>query len=68
MTTTGVIEDGGHRSVRLRGAEIGLIAGIVLLDQITKAVVRARIPLYETVPVVGGVLNLSHVRNSGAAF
>ena len=58
----------GPLSVRLRGFEIAVIAGIVLADQVTKAAVRARIPLYDTVAVIGGVLNLTHVRNSGAAF
>lgn len=68
MSTPDVAAASGRHSVRLRGGEIGVIAGIVALDQLTKAAVRARIPLYETVPVVGGVLNLTHVRNSGAAF
>jgi len=53
---------------RLHRLEIAVAGGIVSLDQITKALVRANVPLYDTVPVVSGILNLTHVRNSGAAF
>jgi signal peptidase II len=44
------------------------MAAIVLLDQVTKAVVVHTIDLHEYVPVVDGLLSLSHVRNRGAAF
>jgi len=54
--------------VRLRALEVGVAAGIVAADQITKAMVRAHIPVFDTVAVVPGVLHLTHVRNSGAAF
>jgi len=48
---------------------VGSIIGIVLvLDQITKYVVEARIPLHDTIPVIPGFFNLTHVRNKGAAF
>src|SRR6185437_16068685 len=41
---------------------------VVLADQITKAIVRSTIPIYSSVVVIPGVLNFTHVRNSGAAF
>ncbi len=41
---------------------------LILVDQATKAWVRRAIPLHESVPVIDGVLNWVHVRNSGAAF
>ena len=53
---------------RLHRLEVAVAAGIVVVDQITKALVRAHVSLYDTVPVVPGILNLTHVRNSGAAF
>ena len=47
----------------------GLIVGIVLvLDQLTKYVVEARIRLHDVIVVVPGFFNLTHVRNKGAAF
>jgi signal peptidase II len=47
----------------------GSIVGIVLvLDQITKYIVRANIRLHEIITVVPGFFNLTHVRNKGAAF
>jgi signal peptidase II len=58
----------GRVRFRLHRLEVAVAAGIVLIDQITKALVRGHVPLYDTVPVVSGFLNLTHVRNSGAAF
>ena len=49
--------------------QVGSIAGIVLLlDQVTKYVVEARIRLHDVVIVIPGFFNLTHVRNKGAAF
>ena len=41
---------------------------IVLLDQATKWLVIQRLPLYEDLPLISGLLSLQHVRNSGAVF
>ena len=53
-----------------RGAalEASIILVIVALDQLTKYMVRAEIPVHGSVPVVPGLLNIVHVRNTGAAF
>jgi len=48
--------------------EIWIAVAIVLLDQVTKAVVRARVPLHDDVEVIRGMLGITYVRNSGAAF
>lgn len=48
---------------------LGVSLGIVILDQITKAILVRGLHLYaEPIPIVTGVLSLSHVRNYGAAF
>src|SRR5262249_22231648 len=47
-------------------AWLGLL--LILLDQLSKALVRALIPTYDSVTVIPGLLNLTHVLNSGAAF
>ena len=45
------------------------LAGFVLVvDQVTKAMVNASVPEYTSIPIVDGFLSLTHVRNSGAAF
>jgi len=54
--------------IRLRRFELAVAAAIIVADQVTKALVRAQVPLYDTVPVISGYLNLTHVRNTGAAF
>lgn len=43
-------------------------AAVVVLDQLTKALVVRTLALHEYVPVVDGLLSISHVRNRGAAF
>lgn len=45
-----------------------LVAAVVALDQGTKALIRAYLPLHDSYPVVAGFLNLTHVQNTGAAF
>ena len=52
----------------LRIAFASLSAGIVVLDQVTKAIVVERIPLHHSISVVQGFFALTHVRNTGAAF
>lgn len=42
--------------------------GIVAFDQATKALVRWRLDLHESVTVLPGVLDITHVQNTGAAF
>ncbi len=49
--------------------ELSLIAGIVvLLDQITKAVILKSLTLYQTIEVLPGFFNIVHVQNPGGAF
>ena len=43
-------------------------AVIVAADQITKYLTVANIPLYADVPFIPGVLQLTYVQNTGAAF
>jgi len=42
--------------------------GVAILDQATKALVRATLALHDSVTVVPGLVDLTHVRNTGAAF
>ena len=47
----------------------GSIMGIVLvLDQITKYIIRTHVRLYDTITVIPGFFNITYVRNKGAAF
>jgi signal peptidase II len=52
---------------RLR-IEVWVPIVIVAFDQITKALVRRVLPLYESVTVIPGLLDFTHIRNTGAAF
>ncbi len=47
---------------------IVFMALIVVLDQVVKAVITARIPLGEAVRVLPGVVHLTNLHNTGAAF
>jgi signal peptidase II len=53
---------------RPRRLELWLPVAIVVLDQITKALVRSMVPLSSSVEVVPGLMNFTHVQNTGAAF
>ncbi len=50
------------------GPILWLSLPIVVADQITKAIVRAHLPLYASHTVVPGFLDFTHVQNTGAAF
>lgn len=51
-----------------RRIEIWLPLLILAFDQLTKAAVRARLPIHASVTVVPGLVDLTHVQNTGAAF
>ena len=53
---------------RKRARVILLLAAILLLDQGTKLIVDRTIPLHRSIPVVEGWFDLTHARNTGAAF
>lgn len=46
----------------------GLAILVTTLDQLVKALVRAKLPLGTSVPLWPGVFELSHVQNDGIAF
>ena len=56
------------RAAPRRRIEIWLPILVVILDQVTKALVRQMVPLHSSVAIVPGLLDLTHVRNTGAAF
>jgi signal peptidase II len=51
-----------------RPAEVVTILSVIGVDQLTKQMVRQMVPLHETVNVIPGLLDLTHVQNTGAAF
>jgi signal peptidase II len=52
----------------VRTHEVALIGTIVVIDQLTKLLVRATIPLYAKRVIIPDVLDVTHVQNTGAAF
>jgi signal peptidase II len=51
-----------------RPFEAAIVAAIIVLDQLTKWLVRNNLELWESREVIPGLLNLVHVQNTGAAF
>ncbi len=51
-----------------RQVQVLIAAAILILDQVVKVLVRSRLDLYESVIVIPGVLSLTRVHNTGAAF
>src|SRR5688572_29002682 len=45
-----------------------LIAAIIVLDQASKALVQHFVPVYGSVTVIPGLLDLVHIHNAGVAF
>ena len=67
-------DDGVTRPARARAAWlstkvlVAVAVTVVALDQVTKALVLALLPLHESVSIVPELLDFTHVRNTGAAF
>ena len=51
-----------------RPVEVVTILSVLALDQVTKQIVRQTLPLHDTINVIPGILDITHVRNTGAAF
>lgn len=45
-----------------------VIVGIVAVDWITKAIVQARMALYDQRPLIGGLLSFMHTMNTGISW
>ncbi len=46
-----------------------LVSGsLIVLDQISKMIILRSMPLYETIPVISGFFNITHIHNPGGAF
>ena len=48
---------------------LAIVAGLVIAaDQITKALILINLPLHESIPVIEGIFNITHILNPGGAF
>jgi signal peptidase II len=47
---------------------VAIAAPIILVDQLTKLLVRDALPLHDNRTIIAGLLDFTHVRNTGAAF
>jgi signal peptidase II len=54
--------------VRRRLPELSVAALIVIADQLTKALVRAKLTEYDSVNIIPGLLDITRAHNTGAAF
>ena len=50
---------------RLSVATLALSGAIVVLDQLTKALVRTLVPLHSSRTVIAGLLDITHVQTAG---
>ena len=46
----------------------GWLVIIIILDQLTKAVIDRTMTLHGSIPIIDGLFSLTYVRNTGAAF
>jgi signal peptidase II len=54
--------------VRRLAPYLAVLSAVVVLDQVTKAIIVRKLDLHEYRPIIDGLLSLSHVNNRGAAF
>lgn len=47
---------------------VGIAGLIVFFDQVSKALVLQKMTLYQSIPVVRGFFNITHIQNPGGAF
>ena len=57
-----------HLPAQSRRLELWLPLTVVIVDQLTKTLVRATLPIHDSVTIVPGLVDFTHVRNTGAAF
>jgi signal peptidase II len=50
------------------GGPITLGLAVIVLDQVTKRVIREHVDVRESIPIVDGFVSIVHARNPGAAF
>lgn len=55
-------------SMASRRVEFWLPVIVVAVDQATKAMIRRALPIHESMTVIPGFLDFTHIRNTGAAF
>jgi signal peptidase II len=62
------VADRGGGGGRWRRVELWVPLLVVAVDQLTKWLVRTRVPLHSSVEIIPDFLDITHVRNTGAAF
>ncbi|HEV7669921.1 MAG TPA: signal peptidase II [Thermoanaerobaculia bacterium] len=58
-------------AVRIAPKKLGFLfvsLAVLVFDQWTKWLIEVHLPLHASTPVLGGLVNLTHVRNTGVAF
>jgi len=45
-----------------------IVIGVLILDQLSKYIVRQKIPHGESIPIINNIFHLTHISNQGAAF
>ena len=51
-----------------RPVEVVTMLSVLALDQLSKQIVLRTLPLHDTISIIPGLLDLTHVQNTGAAF
>ena len=53
---------------RPHAVHLWIAALVVIADQVTKAVIRSQLELHQSITIIPGLLDLTRVHNTGAAF
>jgi signal peptidase II len=47
---------------------IAVAVAVIIIDQLTKALINGHVQVGESLPIIPGILHVTHVQNAGAAF
>ena len=47
---------------------VGIAGSVVLVDQVVKWIITGMIPLHQSIAVIPGFFNITHIQNAGGAF
>ncbi len=64
-----ILPDFSRSIAYAKAMKLLLVSGsLIVLDQITKAIILRWVPMFEIFPVIPGFFNITHIHNPGGAF
>ena len=62
------VHEHSARGPIVTAVELAIIIGVIVVDQVSKLVVKRLLPLHESRSIIPSLLDFTRVQNTGAAF